>query len=141
MSAPGTLHEFPLLGKLIGRMKELSERIARLVELRSIDDRQLDQIAREFGMSKSDLYALCASRAPTGDLLRQRLAEFDLSEEMLARRHPEVLRDLQRVCGTCATTSRCAHDFAAHKPGNRDEYCPNTCTLYALKQEGLARKG
>jgi hypothetical protein len=141
MSASGTLHEFPLLGKLIGRMKEFSGRVARLVELRSIDDRQLDQIAREFGMSRSDLYALCASKAPTGDLLRQRLAEFDLSEELLARRHPEVLQDLQRVCGTCATTSRCAHDFVAHKPGDRDEYCPNTCTLYALKQEGLARRG
>ena len=141
MSASGTLHEFPLLGKLIDRMKALSERIARLIELRSIDDRQLDQIAHEFGMSRSDLYALCASKAPTGELLRQRLAEFGLSEVVLAKKHPEVLQDLQRVCGNCNTTSRCARDFAAQRIGHRDAYCPNTCTLYALRQEGLGREG
>ena len=141
MSTSGTLHDFPLLGKLIGRMKNLSARIAQLVELRSIDERQLDQIAGEFGMSKSDLYALCANKAPTGDLLRQRLAEFGLSEQMLAKRHPEVLQDLQRVCGNCVTTSRCAQDLAAHRMAGRDDYCPNTCTLYALRQEGLARQG
>lgn len=141
MSASGRLHEFPLLGKLIGRMKEFSERIARMVELRNIDDRQLDQIAHEFGMSKSDLYALCGNEAPTGELLRQRLAEFGLSEQVLAKRHPEVLQDLQRVCGNCVTTSRCANDFVRCRPSRRDAYCPNTCTLYALKQEGLARQG
>ena len=31
-------------------------------------------------------------------------------------------------------------DFAAHRDSGRDEYCPNSCTLYALKQEGLSRK-
>ena len=49
-----------------------------------------------------------------------------------------MLQDLQRVCGTCTTTSRCASDFTAHRDTGRDSYCPNSCTLYALKQEGLA---
>ena len=140
MSTSGTLHDYPLLGKLIGRIKFLSDRIAQLVELSRIDDRQLDKIASEFGMSRFDLYALSANKAPTGDLLRQRLKEFGLSEEMLAKKHPEVLRDLQRVCGNCVSTSRCAHDFAADRPGGRDKYCPNTCTLDALNQEGLGHK-
>jgi uncharacterized protein YjiS (DUF1127 family) len=141
VSASGTPHEYPLLGKLIGRMKALSNRIAALAELRRIDDRQLDEIAHEFGMSKSDLYALCTSKAPTGELLRQRLSEFGLTEESLAKQHPDVLQDLQRVCGNCATTSRCADDFVRCRPGRRDDYCPNSCTLYALRQEGLARQG
>jgi len=140
MSASGPPQELPLFDRLVGRLKNLSDRVARLVELRSIDDRQLDQIASEFRMSRADLHALCANKAPTGDLLRQRLAEFGLSEQTLAKRHPEVLQDLQRVCGNCVTTSRCAHDFAAHRAAGRDDYCPNTCTLYALKQEGLARQ-
>jgi len=140
MAATGMQPGFSLLGKLIERMKALSERIAQLSELRGIDDAQLGQIASEFGMSRRDLYALCGNKAPTGDLLRRRMAEFGLTEEALARRHPDVLHDLQRVCGTCATTSRCAHDFAAHRDSGRDRYCPNTCTLFALKQEGLPRK-
>src|SRR5262245_1116361 len=140
MAAPEALQEYPLIARLIGRMKRLSERLAGLSELRSLDDRQIGQIAHEFGLSRSGLFALCANSA-SGDLLRQRLAEFGITEEILAKKHPEVLQDLQRVCGTCTTTSRCAHDFAAHRDSGRDEYCPNTCTLYALKQEGLARKG
>jgi hypothetical protein len=135
MAASSGVREFPVIGRLIARMNRLSGR----AELRGMDDRQVDQIAHEFGLSRSELFTLCANKA-SGGLLKQRLAEFGLTEELLAKLHPEVLQDLQRVCGTCTTTSRCAHDFAAHRDSGRDEYCPNTCTLYALKQEGLGRK-
>lgn len=134
MAASSSLQEFPVIGRLIARMKRLAGRS----ELCGIDDRQVDQIAHEFGLSRAELFTLCANKA-SGGLLKQRLAEFGLTEELLAKKHPEVLQDLQRVCGTCAATSRCAHDFAEHKDSGRDEYCPNTCTLHALKQEGLGR--
>jgi hypothetical protein len=139
MAAPSGLQEFPVIGRLIARMKRLAGGSAELPELRSMDDRQIGQIAHEFGLSRTELFTLCANRA-SGDLLKQRLAEFGLTEQLLAKRHPEVLQDLQRVCGTCATTSRCADDFARNRDSGRDEYCPNTCTLYALKQEGLAAR-
>jgi len=135
VAASSGVREFPVIGRLIARMKRLSGR----AELRGMDDRQVGQIAHEFGLSRSELFTLCANKA-SGGLLKQRLAEFGLTEELLAKLHPEVLQDLQRVCGTCTTTSRCAHDFEAHRDSGRDEYCPNTCTLYALKQEGLGRK-
>jgi hypothetical protein len=140
MAAPGIDREYPLITKLIDRMKRLSERLAGLSELRSLDEGHIDQIAHEFGLSRSGLFSLCASQA-SGDLLKQRLAEFGLTDQQLAKQHPEVLQDLQRVCGTCTTTLRCAGDFAGHRDTGRDIYCPNTCTLYALKQEGLARNG
>jgi uncharacterized protein YjiS (DUF1127 family) len=139
MAASSAFREFPVIGRLIARMKRFSDRAAELSELRHMDDRQIDTIAHEFGLSRAELFTLCAN-SKSSSLLKQRLAEFGLSEEMLAKKHPEVLQDLQRVCGTCATTSRCAGDFAAHRDSGRDEYCPNTCTLYALKQEGLGRK-
>jgi hypothetical protein len=133
------IRDIPVIGRLIAHMQRLAGRAGGLAELRRMDQRQVGQIAHEFGLSRSELFTLCANHA-SGDLLKQRLAEFGLSEELLARRHPEVLQDLQRVCGTCMTTSRCADDFARHAGSGRDEYCPNTCTLYALKQEGLARQ-
>jgi hypothetical protein len=139
MAASPSLQEFPVIGRLIARMKRLYGRSGELSELRGMDDRQVGQIAHEFGLSRSDLFTLCANKA-SGALLKQRLAEFGLTEQSLARMHPEVLQDLQRVCGTCTTTARCADDFAGHRDSGRDEYCPNTCTLYALKQEGLGRK-
>jgi hypothetical protein len=139
MAASSRVQEFPVIGALIARMRRFASRVAELSELRVMDNRQLDQIAHEFGVSRIDLFTLCANRAGS-DLLKKRLAEFGLSEELLAKKYPEVLQDLQRVCGTCVSTSRCAHDFAVHKNNNRDGYCPSTCTLYALKQERLVRK-
>jgi hypothetical protein len=120
-------------------MKRLAGRSGAASALRRMESRQVDQVAHEFGLSRAELLTLCANKV-SGKLLKQRLAEFGLSEELLARQHPDVLQDLQRVCGTCPTTSRCASDFAAHRDSGRDEYCPNTCTLYALKQEGLERR-
>lgn len=140
MAASNTLRGFPIIGKLIERIERFSNRRAALSELRRMDDRQVGQIAHEFGLSRAELITLCAN-GTSGSLLKQRLAEFGLTEELLAKTCPDVLQDLQRVCGTCTTTARCAHDFAAHRNSDRDEYCPNTCTLYALKQEGPTRNG
>jgi len=137
MSASEAFREFPVVGWLVAQMKRLAG--TETSELRRLDDQQVYEIAHDLGLSRSELFALCANRG-SGELLKQRLAQFGFTEELLAKKHPEVLQDLQRVCGTCATTSRCAHDFAAHRDSGRDEYCPNTCTLYALKQEGLGCK-
>lgn len=138
MAASPIPHEYSGIGKLLARVKRVAGRSRGLPELRRMEDQQLDQIAHEFGLSRAELFALCANKA-SGRLLQQRLAEFGLSEALLVKRHPEVLQDLQRVCGTCTTTSRCAGDFAAHRDSGRDSYCPNTCTLYALKQEAAGR--
>jgi hypothetical protein len=140
MNTPENAQQFPVVGILIDGLKRFSERIAAMTELRGLDDRQIDQVAREFGVSRPDLFRLLDNPGSAG-LLKQRLAQFQFSEELLAREHPDVLQDLQRVCGTCAATSRCANDFVTHNESARDTYCPNTCTLYALKQEGLARNG
>jgi hypothetical protein len=137
MAASPSLREFPVINRLIERMKRLSRRAGETSELRRMDDRQLDRIAHETGLSRAALFTLCADSP--GELLQQRLAEFAIPEDLLAMRHPAVLRDLQRVCGTCTTKARCASDFAACRASGRDAYCPNTCTLYALKREGLGR--
>jgi len=139
MGASPSPKEFPVISRLITRMKRLAGRAGEMSELRRMDDRQVGEIAHDLGLSRSELVTLCGNPG-SGDLLKQRLAQFAVSEESLAKEHPDVLHDLQRVCGTCTTTSRCAHDFAVHRDSGRDEYCPNTCTLYALKQEGLTRK-
>ncbi|MCP4614922.1 MAG: hypothetical protein GY844_00670 [Bradyrhizobium sp.] len=128
-----------MISRLIAHMKRLAGRAGQLSELWRMDERQVGEIAHDLGLSRFELTTLCAN-VGSGDLLKRRLAQFALKEEMLAKSHPDVLQDLQRVCGTCTVTSRCAHDFAVHRDSDRDGYCPNTCTLYALKQERLGRK-
>ena len=139
MSRTENNQEFPVIGMVIDGLKRFAERVASMTELRGLDDGQISQIAGEFGVSRSDLFRLLDNPG-SAELLNRRLAQFQLNEEVLAKVHPDVLQDLQRVCGTCAVTARCAHDFAEQKDSGRDAYCPNTCTLYALKQEGLGRK-
>ena len=136
MTGSEPFQEFSVFGWLTTQMKRLAATADGTSELRHLDDQQVGEIAHDLGLSRAELFALCGNRA-SGALLKQRLAQFGLTEESLAKRHPEVLQDLQRVCGTCTTTTRCARDFAAHRDVGRDEYCPNTCTLNALKEEGM----
>lgn len=138
MAASTGLQEFPVIGRLISGMKRLAGAPSGSPHLRAMDDRQIGEIAHEFGLSRAELFMLCANKS-SGGLLKQRLAEFGLTEELLARKHPHVLQDLQRVCGSCAVASRCARDFATRSDSGRDEYCPNTCTLHALTEEGIDR--
>ena len=63
MAAPDIDREYSLITKLIDRMKRLSEQLAELSELRSLDEGHIDQIAHEFGLSRSGLFSLCASQA------------------------------------------------------------------------------
>jgi hypothetical protein len=84
----------------------------------------------------ADLDALSKKSDARGNLLLRRLTEFGLSQEALKIRHPEVLHDLQRVCGYCDSTGRCASEFKrAGSAAIRSDYCPNTQTLEALKEE------
>ena len=136
MRGLSNIGEFPVIGPLIERMKRFATGSAEVSELRRLDDHQIDEIAHDLGLSRSELFKLCAHDR-NANLLQKRLAEFEITEASLAKKHPDVLRDLQRVCGTCPETSRCASDFTRGKASRRDEYCPNTCTLQALGEQGL----
>jgi hypothetical protein len=104
----------------------------------SLDAKEFEQIARDLNLSVSELHALSRTDDSSADRLNQRLAECGLSANELRNRHPEVLRDLQRVCGNCTSTRRCANEFEqGASQANRNDYCPNTHTLQALKKEIL----
>jgi hypothetical protein len=121
---------------LFGWIKAVASRLAPRNELQGIDREEFEQIARDLNLSTSELYVLSSKAGLTGELLKRRLAEFKLSPELVRKRHPEVLRDLQRVCGNCSSTRRCASEFEqAIGQGERSDYCPNTQTLRALENE------
>ena len=126
---------------LIGWVRALTARLGSKGDLREIDRAEFDQIARDLNLSAPDLYAISTRNDMTVDLLDKRMADFGLSAEAMKRRHPEVLRDLQRVCGLCSLSKRCRREFAQHtSDAARSSYCPNTPTLQALEQENLTAK-
>ena len=112
-------------------LKARPDRTAR--DLAAIGDREVEQIAKDVGVSSAELYSLAWSDANGADLLRTRMTALDLDCQEVARLVPEALHDLQRVCTLCSHRKRCARDLAraASDPSWKD-YCPNVSTLVAL---------
>ncbi|MCP1854312.1 MULTISPECIES: hypothetical protein [unclassified Bradyrhizobium] len=94
----------------------------------------IDAIARELNLSTSDFRKMAQSPGYP-ERLSKRLALAGFSENALASRHGDVLRDLQRVCGLCQTKIRCAADLERYKSVNPLKGCPNEHTLRALARE------
>jgi hypothetical protein len=118
-----------------GWLRTVLARLMNRDELHRIDRAEFDQIARDLNLSPFELHKLSIGNGSSPDLLKKRLAEFDLAPETVKREHPEVMRDLERVCGMCSLTKRCANEFASRAPSSsRSNYCPNTQTLQALER-------
>ena len=64
------------------------------------------------------------------------MSAVGLNADEVTHSEPEVLRDLQRVCGQCAVEGRCARDlYWDERDRAWREYCPNVATLDALRVE------
>jgi len=105
---------------------------------------EIEHMARDVGVGTQELRALAGKWPGAADLFLRRLAALGLDPAGLAKRQPQTLHDLQRVCTLCAHTRRCEHDLAG-RPSNDTawrRYCPNTTTLDALAPGPQAdRKG
>jgi hypothetical protein len=110
-------------------------------ELASCGDREVAHLAHDLGISASELRTLAGRWPDSADLLRRRMDALGLDATHVVHEEPEVLRDLQRVCGQCGHENRCERDL------RRDErdpswrtYCPNVTTLDALRSEERDRR-
>jgi hypothetical protein len=106
---------------------------SNLFELDSCDPDQVERIARELGMSVSELRVVVRHGRDGADLLRRRMAALDLDLDELGRSEPATLRDLQRLCTMCRSRGRCARDLA-RKTSDQDwrDYCADAATLDML---------
>lgn len=129
------LETVPMIGHVVSWAKKLSVRFGQSSGLQKLEPDEINRIARDFGVSVSDLLTLAKSDTHVQELLTQRLIEMELSEKLLQDKHPREFGDLNRVCASCASTKRCTNDFLQHKSGHSD-YCPNTDTLEALRAIG-----
>lgn len=102
-------------------------------DLAACGDREVEQIAKDIGVSPAELYQLARSDDGGAALLLQRMAALDLDCKEVARLMPETMHDLQRLCTLCTTRRRCTRDLARDpNDPNWKDYCPNVATLLAL---------
>lgn len=116
-------------------------RRAAIEELNRCGEDETAHIARDVGVSQSELQTLAGRWPNSADLLSQRIVAVGLQADGIRAAEPQVLRDLQRVCTHCAERSRCEHDLNRDKSDRvwRD-YCPNVTTLDALRSEERDRR-
>ena len=104
-------------------------------ELACCGQHEVERLARDLGMSVSELRQLAGRGPEAADLLVRRMAVLDLDTNEVAATEPRMFQDLQRVCTLCESRRRCARDLT-HDPDPADQawedYCPNVATLKLL---------
>jgi len=90
-------------------------------------------MAKDIGVSPSELRKLATLGPDSADLLLRRMAALDLDRKEVSQTEPRTFQDLQRVCTMCDHHRRCRRDLARDSadPAWQD-YCPNAATLMAL---------
>ncbi len=115
---------------------------SRQNELSGLDAMELERVAKEMGMSASDLENLVARGPDAASQLYERMQALGLSRTEIEHNAMDVLRDLQRTCACCDEKSRCKKDLS-ERPDDRiwNDYCPNAVTLDTLaKVKGQTSK-
>ena len=102
-------------------------------ELECFGDAEVARIAKDVGVSASELRTLATFGPEAADLLLRRMTALDLDRNEITRIEPQTFHDMQRVCIMCEHHRRCARDFARDPASDAwKEYCPNAATLIAL---------
>ena len=104
--------------------------------LDACDKNEIAHIARDVGLSSSDLREMAQLGPDAAKPLLDRMAVLHLDADALAKSDPSTMRDLQRLCSSCVSKKRCQRDLllVPDDPMWR-HYCPNADTLDALQNE------
>lgn len=110
-------------------------RPAPMTELNCLGEEEVERIARDAGVSASELRTLARLGRDSANLLPKRMAALGLDQNEVSRTARRTLQDLQRLCALCQSHRRCARDLASDSRGPEwESYCPNAGTLMSLKE-------
>lgn len=97
------------------------------------EDDELEQLARDLGISTNELQDLMSS-APDAIQLPDMLKALGIDEASLRRAQPTLLRALQRRCAECAVVARCRYSLDRHVAAqDYEQFCPNAAVLTAYR--------
>jgi hypothetical protein len=128
---------YPLLGSLIEAIADfLTRSIHRYKaaqELRNIGPGEVSAIARDLGISQTELKLVARRDAGFPTRLKSMLSLLKIDGRALQETNPILMRDMQKVCAFCQNTHRCSRELragsaAAHFP----DYCQNSANFDAI---------
>ena len=110
-----------------------TRRSAARLEFKCRGEDEVERMAKDVGVSASELRRLACLGPDSADLLLRRMAALDLDRNEVSRTEPRAFQDLQRVCTMCNHHRRCRRDLARDSDDPAwEDYCPNATTLMAL---------
>ena len=116
-------------------LSHLRERWAARNELSGLDEREVDSLARDLGMTAKDLESLVEKGPDAAILLYERMQAIGVSKDAVEKAAYGVMRDLERTCACCNDKGICEKDLRMHpKDPLWKSYCPNAFTLDDLKK-------
>lgn len=122
------------MNRFVQRLRNRISQLRLRAELDRLSGGELQILAQDVGLSVPGLRAITEGNPDAAELLPRRMAALDLDPEELARRMPEISRDLQRVCSSCESYGRCLRDLDSDPEAAVWEYyCPNAPTLQELQ--------
>lgn len=130
-------HHYPLVEIVLNSVADWVNNYRNVVGqgggLERCDAEQVMQIANDLGVTPGELRELSAKGPGSADLLLKMLVALGVDPKALSDKEPLVMRDLQRLCTTCADKGRCSHELAdGTAAAHFHEFCPNAFTLDAL---------
>jgi uncharacterized protein YjiS (DUF1127 family) len=128
-----------MIAGLLAWWRNMRAARAQLGELQDCCAGDLGRIARDLGVTRSELHTIAAKRPDAADQLQLRLEALHLDRTAILRTEPLVMRDLERVCTVCGEKRRCTRDWVRRPDDDAwRAYCPNAMTLAALQEEPTA---
>src|SRR6516225_9651895 len=81
--------------------REWTRRASARFELKCCGEEEVERMAKDIGLSSSELRRLANLGPDSADLLLRRMAALDLDRNEVSRTEPRTFQDLQRVCTMC----------------------------------------
>ncbi len=104
------------------------------LRLDECDGHEVARMAREAGLTPTELSRMSKLGPDAAKLLLDRMAAMHLNPESFAKSDPSTMRDLQRLCSDCTSKKRCQRDLIGDRYNPAwQQYCPNAGTLDALQ--------
>ena len=91
------------------------------------------RMAKDIGVTPSQLHELVSKGPGAADLLKRMLVALRVDPKVLADIDPLVMRELQWLCITCDNKKRCERELAQGTAAEHfREFCPNAVSLDEL---------
>jgi hypothetical protein len=130
-----SIKSYHLVDKVVEIFGDWLKHRQEIRELCELDAGEFSRIAHELCVTPGDLDTFVRQGPHATHELPKLLKALGIDEKALARSQPLVLRDMQRVCASCAQKAPCSQDLAAATSDQHyKKYCPNASTIDALDE-------